>query len=692
MYRTTRRRWIPVMLLALATAALAATAFAAPDAGPAAAAPQPLTAETMWQLARLGDTALSPDGRYAVVEVTRFSVADDKGNTDLWLVPTDGGPARQLTSADGSEREPAWSPDGRWIAFTAQRGADDVPQLYVIPTDMGEARRLTDVPTGTAAPKWFPDSKRIAFVSRVWSFFTTWDEQARKLKDKKDRKASALVYDSARMKYWDHWVDERESHVFFASIDGGTPGRITSITGLELPYRETGRNSFDIAPTGDEVAVTADSSANPGVVSNLDVHTIPANSTAGLNISPDNPQGDFDPLYSPDGRYIVFGRKLVKGFYGDRTRLVLYDRADGKRRVMAPDFDYGIASWTWGPDSRCLYVVVDQQGCERVMRLGLDDAQPTPLTSGGTYSGLQVDRGGKFLTALRQGFTEPPTLVRIDLPGGTVTPLSRFNDALLQNVRWGEVRSVTYAGAGGDPIQMWIVLPPDYQPGQKRPLFLLIHGGPHQGMTDAFQFRWNAQVFAGWGYVCAWPNFHGSSGFGNAFTASILGNWADAPYEDVIKATDWLVAQGLVDPVRLAAGGGSYGGYLSTVILGRPNPYKALVAHAAVYNLYTQYASDYGATERSEQAPHFWDDPAFVAHNSPHLAAGAFKTPTLVVHGEKDFRVYPGNGLELFATLQARGVPSRLIYYPDENHWVLKPNNSLFWYAEVRRWLEQWVK
>jgi len=657
----------------------------------AAANAAPLTAERMWRLARLAAPALAPDGASAVLAVTRFDMKSDAADTDLWQVPSAGGKGRALAAAPGAESEPAWSPDGRWLAFVAQRKGDIAPQIYLVPRGKNKARRLTSVPTGVYGIRWFPDSTRLAFVSRIWPELAAWAEQGRRLKERHGRPVSAMVYDTARMRYWDHWIDDRQAHLFQVGIKGGEPTALTVGSGLELPYRSNGAASYDISPGGDEIAFTADSSPRPDLASNLDIYRLRIGETAARNITADNPQGDFSPVYSPDGAGVVFGRQLIKGFYGDRTRLMFHDLRTGSHRELTAGFDYSCSDWRFASDGRRLFFVADERGDMPVYAMDLPGGAMTRLTAGGTHSDLVVGRDGAFLLALRQGFCEPPTLVRVAVAERRTEKVSTFNDAVLTGVQWGEVRNVTYTGADGATIQMWVILPPDYAAGQQRPLMMLIHGGPHGAITDMFQWRWNAQVFAGWGYVCAWPNFHGSSGFGNDFTASILGNWADRPYEDVIRATEWLVDQGLADPDRMVAAGASYGGYLASVVLGRPNPYKALVAHAAVYNLYTQYASDYGAGERAENNPHFWEDEAVLRHTSPHLAAGSFKTPTLVVHGERDHRVYPGNGLELFQTLQARGVPSRLIYYPDENHWVLKPNNSLFWYREVKRWFEKWL-
>ncbi len=652
---------------------------------------KPLSVETLWKIKRVASPALSPDGKWAAVSVESFDMKADRGDADLWLISTVDGKTRQLTTYEGNEQSPAFSPDGKFVAFTAKRGDDAASQIYIIPTDGGEARRLTDVPTGVSGVKWFPGSRHIAFIARVWPDVEDWKAQGEMLNEKNENKVSARVYDSARMKYWDHWIDDREAHVYRVAVESGALEAITLKCGRQLPFKNPEGADYDISPDGSELAFVSDSGIDPGVQENKDVYLVKIGGSEAVNITLDNPQSDSNPLFSPDGRYIAFRRKLIKGFYGDRSRIMVYERNAKSLSDLTASFDYDCNSLAWSPDSRRLYFISDRQGLNRVEFVDVKGKGPQSVTDEQSFGSLRIGPAGRMAVALRQGFSEPPTLVKIALPKGAVTRLSNFNDELLADVAWGEVRNMTYKGAKGDSIQMWTILPPDYKEGEKRPLYMLIHGGPHSAINDSFHYRWNAQVFAGWGYVCAWPNFHGSSGFGNDFTASIVGNWADMPYEDVIEATGYLVKQGLVDPERMVAGGGSYGGYLATLILGKKHPFNALIAHAAVYNLYEMYASDFGTSERGELAPHYWVDDSFVRNCSPHYLAKYFKTPTLVIHGEKDYRVPIGNGLELFGVLQAKGVPSRLVYYPDENHWVLKPNNSVFWYNQVKDWLDRWT-
>jgi len=670
-----------IRLLAAAVAILPAIAIADET-------PVPLTAETMWQLKRIGNPAISPDGKFAVYGVTRYDAENDKGDADLYLVPTAGGKPQRLTSMKGNESEPAWSPDGRFIAFVAKRGDDKQSQLYVIAANGGEATRVGDIPTGVATPKWFPDSSRIAFITHVWPDITDWAKTREKLKEREDSKMTAMTWDRTPVTHWDHFVEDRRPHIFSISVEGGTPVAITVNSGQELPRRETASESYDISPDGQEIAFTANSDTT-GRDENTDVYVVPAGGGPAKNLTADNSANDDQPSYSPDGRWLAFTRQKIKGFYGDTQQLWLIERKNDTRRRIAADWDRSIHDIAWAPDSRSFYAPIDDAGTGRVYRFDVAKGSQHAVTNASTFTALAIAGKPATLVALRQSFTEPPTLVRVDTKDGAAAMLSDANDAQLAATAFGKVESVTYKGADGADIQMWVVYPPDFDPAKKYPLYLLLHGGPHNGIPDSWTFRWNAQVFASWGYVTAWHNFHGSSGFGQAFTDSINPDLISKPYEDTIRAAEWFVAKPWIDSERMAAGGGSYGGFLAATLLGRDHPFKTLVAHAAVYNNYTMYGGDYGA----EKARFFeaWDNPEEFARYSPHAAASNFKTPTLVIHGQLDQRVPLNNGMELFQILQNRGVPSRLVYYPDENHWILKRQNSLFWYGEVKNWLARFA-
>jgi len=687
------------MARCITTALVALLCAAAQMPAHAQAKKEPFTVERSWKIQRIGAPTLSRDGRTIIAPVTRFAMDEDKSYVDLWIWNADGSGQRRLTTDAANDGAPTISPDGKSVAFTSQRGDDKAPQLYVMPLGGGEARRLTKLATGVQSPKWFADGKRLAFVSRVFADLPLAD-QGKRLDERKDRKMTAMVWDAGPISAWDQYLDERQFHVFSVTFDAAADGAelpvvraLTQPSGLQLPRGAVQGTDghFAISPDGKELAFVADS--DPAINnSNNDVFTVAigADGSGGKdarNLTAANKASDGGPQYSPDGRYLSYVQQRIRGFYADKGRLMLQDRRDGKTRELFADWDRSAGGLLWSRDSRRLYGAIDDAGTVRVYDLPLDGA-PRKVTASASFTALAISDGGT-LVGLRESFIEPPTLVRIDAGSGAATKLSTINDALLAATEIGTYESVTYQGANGKDIQMWVNYPPGFDRSKKYPFFMLIHGGPHNAITDGMAFRWNAQVFGSWGYVTAWPNFHGSSGFGQAFADSINPDWAEQPYQDVIKAADWFAAQPWIDRERMVAGGGSYGGYLTTLILGREHPFKALVAHAAVYNLYGQYAADFSA-----EAPRFggfWegDNRAVLERNSPHLGAAAFKTPTLVVHGQSDLRVPVNHGLELYHTLLNKGVPSRFVYYPNENHWVLKPQNSVFWYQQVGKWFDE---
>ncbi len=673
--------------LALASLVLAGAAFA--QSAPPADASRLLTAEKMWGLKRLGDPSITPDGALAVLPVTTYDINENKGLTDLWIVPVAGGAARQLTSDKASDTQPTVSPDGKWVAFVSKRGDDTENQLYVIAIDGGEARRVTNIPTGISAPKWFGDSKQLAFVTEIWPDLVRWEDQAARKKQRADSKMTARVWSKAPISYFDHFLDDREPHLFSIPLEGGEPTAITRMSGYFLSKQEYDSSSYDLSPDGLEVAFSAETDKS-GIDSNFDLILLP---TCGCkpakNLTPGNKADDGSPKYSPDGRRLAFEQQRLVGFYADRQRLMILDRNAGTIVGATEQWDRSVDGLVWERDSRGLLGTIDDAGTRRVYRFRLDgNAAPTAITKESSFGALSLSKNGKAMVAIRQAFSEPPTLVSL-AANGKATKLSTFNDAALAALTQGKVESVTYKGARNDDIQMWIVYPPGFDPAKKYPYLALLHGGPHNGIQDAVQWRWNAQVFASWGYVVTWHNFHGSSGFGNDFADSINPDWVTMPYEDTIKAAEYMLAQPYVDRERTVAAGASYGGYLATVLLGRPHPFNALVAHAAVYNLYTQQGADFAA--QKERFYNFWEKPEEFAKVSPHTLAGNFKTPTLIIHNQQDLRVPVNHGVELFNTLQKKGVPSKLVYFPDENHWVLKPQNSLFWYQTVRDWVAQYA-
>ena len=646
----------------------------------------PLSVEKLWEMKRIGSPVISPNGDWVVAPVTRYTVDDDKSHTDLWLFKTDGSVERPLTRHGSADGQPTFSPDGSKLAFVTRREGDDAAQIYILPMDEpGEATRLTEVPTGVSAPKWVGD--HIYFISRVYPGMD-WDEMAEKLSENRSSHMSAHTWNALPYSHWDHWIDEeREAHIFRIPAEGGDTENITEPTGWQLPRSTQGAGNYDVSPDESLVAFNANSTRDEANV-NMDLFLVEPGNSEAVNITPENEAPDSYPLFSPDGHTLAYTSQRIKGFYADTRRLVLYDVNTGMHSEVTTDWDRSADGLSWKPDGSGFFGAIDDAGTRRIYSIPADGTTPQPVTAETDFPSVDISSNG-VLVALNHSFIYPPRIVIVDASNGETTRLDTINDEILAEVDLGTYESVTYEGANGEEIQMWVHYPPGFDESKEYPLFLLIHGGPHSGITDGFHFRWNAQTFASWGYVTAWHNFHGSSGFGQDFTDAINPDWKTLPYEDTIKAAEWFANQPWIDADRMVAGGGSYGGYLSSILLAQEHPFNALVIHAPVYNMYSQMAADF--VVHSERFGYFWEDPSIYKAISPHYFAGDFHTPALIIHGQLDYRVPVGQAFELFRKLQAQGIDSRLIYYPDENHWILKPNNSIYWYHQVRKWVEEYA-
>jgi dipeptidyl aminopeptidase/acylaminoacyl peptidase len=655
----------------------------------------PLDVAALWQVRRIGNPTLSPDGRLACAAVTSYTMDDNESRTELWLFPTglgEGGAAgrtRRLTAGD-KDSEPCWSPNGRWIAFTAKRRDDREPQIYRIAPDGGEAERVTKVATGAAALKWFPDSKRIAFVSWVWPDLDTDAAQGKRMQERKDAKVKAHVTQREATRYWDHWLtDGREPHVLACEVATGRCRDLLAGLKLALPPWEPDAGDFDIAPDGREIALTADLAPEPGMMHQRDIVTIDLATRRKRVLTAATGTDDAGPVYSPDGKWLVFVSFDTDRAFNDQGHLTLLARRGGAMRALAPDFDRAATKTQWTPDSTALLFVAEDRGRVGLHRLALDATQPSPVVPGGTLSGFARSRDGRVLAFARASASHPPALFACRGDGSRERSIESVNRALLARHAMGQVREFTVKGWHGEPVQVWVVYPPGFDPKKKWPLLHSIHGGPHNAHQDGWHFRWNTQVFAGRGYVVACVNYHGSSGFGQKFLETITGRYGEKEYADTEAATDFLVKQGYIDRHRLVATGGSYGGYMVAFMNGHTDRYKAYVCHAGCYDWVSMMATDAFGFFAKELGAFHWDNPQLVMRQSPHHYVKAAGTPTLVIHGELDYRVPATQALQYYNTLKAKDVPARLVWFPDENHWILKPQNSRLWYAEFFAWVER---
>lgn len=646
-----------------------------------------LSVERMWQLERIGSPVASADGKFIVAPVTRFDVKADQGHTRLWLFSADGKQQRPLTAEGMRASEATFSPDGKTLAFISQRHKDDAGQIYLLPLAIpGEAQRLTEVPTGVYGIKWV--GEHLYFISRIWPG-KNWEEMTAQLKTEKEKKASARQWNALPYSHFDHWLDEnRQAHVFRIPVKGGEVQAITQQLGLELPRSSQSAGSYDIHPQERFIAFNANGSSNT-VDPKIDIFLAAIGSDKADNITQDNQAPDSSPAFSPDGKSLAFSRQRIHGFYADTARLIVYDLAAKTTRNLTANWDRSVNNFVWSSDSRGFYSSIDDAATSRLYHIDARNGKQRAITKDTSF-GRPALAGSNTLVTTNESFLFPARLVAVDARNGKTTRLDSFNDELLAQTELGTYESVTYQGADGNDIQMWVHYPAGFDKSKKYPLFLLIHGGPHNAIGDSFSYRWNAQTFSSWGYVTAWPNFHGSSGFGQDFADAINPDWRTKPLADIQAATAWFQNQPWIDNDRMVAGGASYGGYLSSILLGTEHPFKALLIHAAVYNMYSQMSADFAV--HSTRFGNYWDNPEIYQSISPHYYAGNFTTPTLVIHGQLDYRVPVGQGFELFRTLQSRGVASRMIYFPDENHWILKPNNSIYWYNQVKDWMTRFAE
>jgi dipeptidyl aminopeptidase/acylaminoacyl peptidase len=659
-----------------------------------------ITVEDLWKIKRLGPPAISPDGAWCCVEVTTWNLDKDEGMSELWLLATDGSQQRQLTNSGGRNSGPRWSADGQWIAFTSKRSGDEVAQIYVISPAGGEARRVAKTSFAPSSLKWSYDGKTIFAIGWTWPDCTSGEEHRRREKEQKDAKSKAAIITDGIFRYWDKWLtDGKRPVVFSFDVATGKHKNLLAGTDRHLPPFEPSAGDYDVSPDGKELCFVADNVPEFGLDANFDLFALDVTQEKSKPrcLTADNPAHDTNPVYSPDGKSIAFLRQTTKFFYADRNRVMILDRASGKASELCPPgrpLDRSAANPHWLPndDDRTGPTVVAEVEDQGYVRTGILSANDPArlLPSGYSDRSLDVAAMNATMVFLRSSFDKPPQ-VWVGDPRGTKRRIDHFNDDLTSQWKLGNVENVTINGADNRSIQMWIVYPPEFDPTKKWPLVQMVHGGPHNAITTDFSYRWNPQLWAAQGWVVGIVNFHGSSGFGQEFTDSITGDTGTKALEDIMKATDWFAAKNWIDKNRMAAAGGSYGGYMMAWMNGHTDIFKAMVCHAGVYNWASMTASDLvRGRERSLGAPP-WGDQTRIDHQNAQRFAANFKTPTLVVHGEKDYRVPVTQGFEYYNTLRQKGVPTRLLYFPDENHWVLKAHNSFVWHREVFGWLEKYI-
>ena len=667
------------------------------SAAAAAAAPARFDAVEMMRLKRLADPHLSPDGRWVAYQATEVTLPEGTRSTDIWVASTD--PAsrtapRRVTDHAAADTRPRFSPDGKRIAFLSTR--DGGSQVYVVDAGGGAARKATSLATEAGGVLWI-DDRTLLVTSDAYPACDgregALDEPChQKRLAEAGKPSSARVYDRLLFRHWDTWDDDRRTHLLVVPLDRGPARDLTPGDRDVPPFSVGGADDYAVSPDGSEVAFARNDDAVEATSTNADLYAVPVRGGTAVKIA-SAPGYDGMPRYSPDGGYIAYRSQQRAGFEADRWRLLVYDRRTKQTRALTDDLDRHVEGIAWSPDSRTIYFTAGDDARQPIHAVPVAGGTITTVRGGGTFDDVQASPDGRWLLATKVALTHPTEIYRVPVDGGEPAPITRVNEAVLAPFALRAGESVSYTGAGGKPIQAWIVKPADFDPAKKYPLLVLIHGGPQSVWGDGWSYRWNFQVFANAGYVVFAPNPRGSVGWGQQFIDDISTDWEGKVYEDLMKGVDYAEALPYVEKGRTAAAGASYGGYMVNWIAGHTDRFRALVSHDGIFDLRSMYTSteelwfadwDFGGPP--------WERPEFYLRASPSRFVTRFKTPTLVIHGEKDYRVPIEQGISMFTALQLRGVPSRLVVFPDENHWVLKPANSVRWYQEVLGWLDRWTK
>ena len=718
---------------------------------PAQNAKRPMTFEDMMQMKRLGSTALSPDGKWLGYSVTLVDLEKNTKTTDLWLqaiAPSSGESSDPIKLSVGQPGDDGiqFSPDNKRILFLSAR--KDGQQVWIADFDpstgaTSNPHQDTFFATGADNAKWSPDSKSIVFTSDVYpdcpaigpNTFTAGNQCN---KDRDDAlaasKVKAQIFTHLLYRHWNHFTGDKRSHLFLVAVDSQNVRDLTPNDPHDVPpFSLEGGGGFDISPDSKELAFTENLDPEPAISTNADIFILDLTNPSAKPVKISTSKGgDFNPAYSPDGKYLAWRSQLRPGYESDKFRLLLYDRAAKKTKDLLPKFDNWVDEFAWSANSKWIFVAAGSEGGTALYSVGLDGDRYSPIIgeapkdeppSGknliGEFSGLSATPSAKgLLVAVQMKADQPAEVVRIDpspiiVEGrdakgrfgecclvADVYRLTHLNDALIAQLDLAPLESFWFEAADKTKVQGFLIKSPAFDPAKKYPVKFLIHGGPQGAWGDSWSYRWNAELFAANGYVVVMINPGGSTGYGQAFVDRVNGDWGGKPFTDLMSGLDYAEQRyPFIDKNRECALGASYGGYMANWVLGHTNRFKCIVSHDGMFNA----ESAFGTTEEDwfniwefKGAP--WDyygkpDSMNPFRKwSPSLYAKNFKTPTLVVHGQLDYRLDVSEGFQLFDTLQLLHVPSKMLYFPDEGHWVLKPQNSQLWYKTVNDWVDQWTK
>jgi dipeptidyl aminopeptidase/acylaminoacyl peptidase len=649
----------------------------------------------MLAMERISEHQVSPDGSRVVFTLRTTDLEEDTGRTDLWLVQADGGGLRRLTSHSASDHNPRWTPDGREVLFLSSRSGSS--QVWRIAVDGGEAAQVTDLALDAGNLVLSPDGKHMAFTMEAFPDCRSVQQTKKRLDRQAERKSTGRVYDRVFVRHWDTWKDGRRSHLFVMPSTGkGEPVDVMRGMDADTPSKPFGGSEeFTFTPDGKQLVFTArDAGPKEPWSTDFDLYRVPIDgSTRPVCLTARNAAWDCCPSFSPDGKTMAYLAMSRPGYESDRFRIVLLRRSDGKRRVLTQRWDRSPSAFCWSADGNYLYATAANLGQRSLFRVDVATGDVGLIVRDG-YVGSPAVAGPRIVYSLNN-LKSPAELYSIRPDGTNPRPLTRINAKRIAAARMGDYEQFSFKGHNEETVYGYVVKPADFDPTRKYPVAFLIHGGPQGSFGNTFHYRWNPQAYAGAGYAVVMVDFHGSVGYGQAFTDSIRGDWGGKPLEDLKKGLNAALERyPWMDGDRLGALGASFGGYMINWIAGNwPDRFRCLVNHDG--NLDERMA--YFDTDELwfpewDHAGTPWSNPEGYEKHNPVNHVGKWKTPMLVIHGAKDYRVVDTQGIATFNALQRLGIPSRLLYFPDENHWVLKPHNSILWHRTVIDWLDRWLK
>jgi dipeptidyl aminopeptidase/acylaminoacyl peptidase len=687
--------------LGAAIALIAAVSSAVPaNARPPQAEPGvPFSVQDLVRLARLSEPAVSPDGKHIAYTLRATDMDANRGRTAIWTVDArkhNASPAR-ITDLEANSSSPEWSGDGRFLYYLSNRGGS----MQVWRTAPGaEPHQVTALPLDVGSYHVSPRGDRVFVTVEVFADCATLACTKERLDAAAHRREHGVVYDRIFVRHWDTWSDGRRSQLYSIPLDAsgaadGAPVNLTAGIDGDVPSKPFG-DAADYAISADGQLVAFSVRAVPvgePWSTNFDIYVVPAGGGTPRNLTADNPAEDVQPAFSPDGTRLAYLASERPGLESDRLHLVLADPKTGAKQPLTQNWDRSISSFRWSHDGKTLFATADHLGQHPLWAIDAATGRAAAITGDGNVEGFSV--GTKEIFYTLSTLASPANLFAVGFDGGKPRQLTRVNQEELAARRFGEYQQFNFAGANNDNVFGYVVKPANFKRDQKYPVALLIHGGPEGSMANEWHWRWNAETFAGAGYGVVMIDFHGSTGYGQGFTDAILGDWGGKPLEDLklglaaaLKQFPWL------DGDDACALGGSYGGFMINWIAGQwPDRFKCLVSHDGILDQRSMYYSteELWFPEAENGGPEY-SNPAGYAKFNPVDHVSQWKTPMLVIHGQLDFRVPLAQGLSVFTALQRRGVPSQFLYFPDENHWVLKPADSVQWYDTVLAWMNRWTR